>query len=91
MIFKVYHKIDPTFMEAGVVDLDSLEPVAVVECEELGDVFRITNHIDHPWEENPEVVELIKRSRSTSVGDFVHDMSSDKWFEVASFGWNEIN
>ena len=38
----------------------------------LEQVFPLTNHIDHPWTDNPEVVWFAtSRIRSTSVGDII--------------------
>ena len=68
------------------------ERVAVVECSDVDDAFRATNHIDRSWTENPEVVSLIgNRHRSTSVGDVVEELRPDgKKFLCASVGWKEI-
>jgi hypothetical protein len=71
MIFTVCHAKEPTFgfgispkFPAGY------KPVAEIESPNLGETFRITNHIDSNWEKNPEVVRLMEKgNRSTSVGD----------------------
>jgi len=46
----------------------SLEKVAEVQTEDLDEAYQDTNHIDRPWHDN-ESVTLIKKSRSTSIGD----------------------
>lgn len=66
--------------------------VAVVECKNVDDVFRVTNHIDESWTKNPEVVTLIEKSvRSTSVGDVVEEFrpDGDKYL-CASVGWEKL-
>ena len=49
--------------------------VATVVCDQMGRVFELTNHIDQPWTENPEVTVAAgvnpRSLRSTSVGDVV--------------------
>ncbi len=68
----------------------SFTPVALVEAEDLDEVFRLTNTIDHPWWENPHV-QLIrpwKRHRSTSVGDVIVQ-STQAWL-VQPFGFEPI-
>jgi hypothetical protein len=84
---KVYHAINPTFQMTLQPFPDSYELVAVVECENLGEVFEKTNHIDHPWHEN-EGVTCVKRSRSTSVGDVVE--FDGKRYLCAACGWDEF-
>jgi hypothetical protein len=71
--FVVYHRREPTFRtdDVHVFLRRDYEKVAEVECEEIGDVFRITNHIDEDWTTNPEVIWSLKDVRSTSVGDVV--------------------
>jgi len=70
-----------------VPNKDDYDLVAVVESEQIGDVFRLTNHIDYAWWEN-EGVELVKESRSTSVGDLAEDKNG-KLYLCASVGWEE--
>lgn len=64
--------------------------VAKVDSPELGDVFRLTNHIDWEWWRNPEV-ECVKRSRSTSVGDVVVDTEAGKRYLCMPVGWKELD
>jgi len=67
--------------------------VAVVECKDVDDVFRATNHIDSDWTKNPEVVTMVAESaRSTSVGDVVEEFKPDgkKWL-CAMVGWKELS
>ena len=75
MKFKVYHAINPTFGFGDRPKYPSdYKQVAIVEAEDIEEVFRITNHIDDNWENNPEVLEVIGNGhRSTSVGDIVVD------------------
>ena len=68
---------------------DDYDLIAVVGSETLGDVFRITNHIDHPWTENEEVVFADEKVRSTSVGDVVLDDNKGYW-RCEPIGWKKI-
>jgi hypothetical protein len=95
-LFKVYHAIEPGF---GDFDAErvrwpgNFEAVAWVEARNIDDVFRITNHIDSNWTENPEVKRLltpVDRTRSTSVGDVVLDFATGKLYAVAGVGWKQI-
>jgi hypothetical protein len=64
--------------------------IADVEAP-LEQIFTLTNHIDHPWTDNPEVVWLAtSRIRSTSVGDiFVSSESGQVWL-VMPVGLQEL-
>ena len=95
-MFKVYHTKD--FMlnsllhfdvDGYVPDKDDYKEVAVVDCNELGNVFELTNHIDHAWTENPECKVLSEKCRSTSVGDLVYDRKN-KLYMCDSIGWEEV-
>jgi len=91
MKYKVYHAINPTFGFGKKPEFPSeYKLVATVECADLEDVFRITNHIDEDWTKNPEVTELFhNRPRSTSVGDVVID-EDGYHFYCDQVGWKEI-
>jgi hypothetical protein len=57
----------------------------------LSQVFALTNHIDHPWTDNPEVVwHTASLVRSTSVGDVIVSLQSDKAWLVMPFGLQEL-
>lgn len=63
--------------------------VAHVECENIHQVFPITNHIDHDWTTNEGVILHAERCRSTSVGDLV--LAADGELHVcASSGWRQL-
>lgn len=91
MKFKVYHAKEPNFRDddEGLIEFneDNFELVAEVECpaDQYGDVFRLTNHIDEAWWENPEVT-CIKQSRSTSVGDMMVAADGVR-FRCMGIGW----
>jgi len=87
MKLKVYHAKNPTFLDTRPVEFTdkNFELVAEVECENFGDVFYLTNHVDHEWWKNTGV-ECIKRSRSTSVGDVVVAEDGQR-FRCLSVGW----
>jgi hypothetical protein len=57
----------------------------------LEQVFLLTNHIDHPWTDNPEVVWLAtSRIRSTSVGDIIVSCESGQAWLVMPVGLQEL-
>jgi len=58
----------------------------------LEQVFALTNHIDHPWTSNPEVVWHITASplRSTSVGDVIVSQESRQAWLVMPIGLQEL-
>ncbi len=64
--------------------------VADVEAK-LTQVFALTNHIDHPWTDNPEVVwHTAAPVRSTSVGDVIVSLQSGQAWLVLPFGLQEL-
>ena len=48
---------------------EDYQKVALVNVERISQVYEVTNHIDHDWQTNPQVVSSIRPARSTSVGD----------------------
>jgi hypothetical protein len=71
-VWHVKREMFRRWLEGGVelrFPLD-YECVAMVESDDLDEVFQLTNTIDRPWWEN-EGVEVRKQTRSTSVGDVV--------------------
>jgi hypothetical protein len=57
----------------------------------LEQVFTLTNHIDHPWTDNQEVVWLAtSRIRSTSVGDVIVSSESGQAWLVMPVGLHEL-
>jgi len=91
MKFTVYHAKQPTFgFGEQPAFPEAYDKIAIVECEDVDDVFRATNHIDHDWRMNPEVIESFKdKVRSTSVGDVVEDEVGNKLY-CDRIGWIEI-
>ena len=67
---------------------DDYDHVANVHCLDLGQTFQFTNHIDKAWWEHLNV-DMVKESRSTSVGDVVEDENGKLWL-CASVGWEEV-
>lgn len=95
MKYVVWHAKDEA-MVRGLVSEPSFPAdysrVAVVECVDVDDVFRATNHIESDWTKNPEVVtRMVKSARSTSVGDVIEEFKPDgKKFLCAMIGWKEV-
>lgn len=70
---------------------DDYDLVAIVDTDDLEIAFRDTNHIDCEWWENSNVT-LIKKSRSTSVGDVAVEVRGD-YSQISicsSVGWDLI-
>jgi hypothetical protein len=90
MMFKVWHA-KPERASFGMTALtfpDDYRHVADVEAPNMGEVFRLTNHIDESWTEN-EGVSVPGRVdprtvRSTSVGDVIQDRN--RYYAVAPTG-----
>ena len=97
-MFKVYHTKNWELNTMLHFETDSYEPkkedyklVAIVDCEEFGDTFRLTNHIDTEWWNNKEVECIGEEThRSTSVGDLVEDEDGNLHL-CASIGWEKVN
>lgn len=72
-------------------DVAKYRRVAEVDVVDLEDAFRCTNHIDHNWTENPEVIAVhVATPRSTSVGDvLVNDETGSKVY-VDLVGFKEF-
>lgn len=87
MLALVYHAVDPTFGMTEKKFPDGYELVAKVQATDLEKAFELTNHIDCEWWDN-EGVELVKKSRSTSVGDVVQ--MGEELFLCANVGWVSI-
>jgi hypothetical protein len=92
MIFTVYHANNPTFGFGKTPKFpEEFTAVAVIDSPNLGETFKITNHIDHNWEENTEVIDLLaKGNRSTSVGDVMVENDGTK-HRCENCGWKKIN
>ena len=93
MNYKVYHKNE---MEFGFGDApktfnsNDYKLIAEIRSENLADTFRITNHIDHNWKNNEEVIKTyVANPRSTSVGDIIED-ENGTFYYCATVGWEEI-
>lgn len=68
-----------------------IKKAAVVEADNLDDVYRATNTIDSPWTENPEVKEVLTDSpRSLSVGDLILDEAANKLHVVEDMGFRVV-
>ena len=91
MKYTIYHDKNPTYGFRNHPEFNEVnfEKVAEVECQSLGTIFRVTNHISAPWFGNPEVKWCKKDSRSTSIGDVVTDEDGKK-FRCEMVGWTEL-
>ena len=68
---------------------NELTHVANVQLEdkEYERAFELTNHIDHAWQDNPQVEALTDSARSTSVGDVIR-LKSGLWMVCRAVGWD---
>ena len=94
--FAVYHANDLHAMIAPQADhwltdrSRHYTHVADVEAP-LGQVFALTNHIDRPWTDNPEVVwHTAAQVRSTSVGDVILSGENGQAWLVMPAGLQEL-
>jgi len=88
---KVFHAVRPTFGVPGLPEPvwpQDYELVAELVSDDLGNIFRLTNHIDCAWYENEGVV-TYKQSRSTSVGDIVQTRNG--LFLCMPIGWEKFD
>ena len=94
--FKVFHANHPNFGFGGkdpIFNDQNYTHVATVECENLEHVFQVTNHIDHDWTTNKEVVwkkGTGANTRSTSCGDVVQDMTTCSHYRCMFNHWKKI-
>jgi len=96
---QVAHALRPNFGFDGInpapVYPDGFITVAVVEVPEGTEAtpdlaFRLTNHIDSPWWENPGVTLVGSPThRSTSVGDVVV-MPDGSVMKCEMAGWSKV-
>ena len=90
--FCVYHASQTARRLNGIPKLNSVNYtlVAVVETEDISDVWKITNSITSHWSTNPEVKwSMGFENRSTSIGDVVSD-DDGKFFRCGRIGWEQL-
>ena len=85
----VYHNRNNLF---GIVEdpdaCRNIEKVAEVNSNSLSEAFRLTNHIESDWTQNPGVEAVPGRHRSTSVGDVM--IVDGNRFIVTSNGFQQV-
>ncbi len=95
--FKVYHYVGDDPRHWFTIQSDHITvrradyvKVAEVEAENLDEVFRLTNTIDHDWQENEHVTPARpdQAERSTSTGDVI--VLGDQAWMVDSAGFSEV-
>ena len=89
-MFKVYHVKNEVFGNdpSSHEFPQDFDHVANVDTVSIDEVFGLTNHINTVWFDN-ERVEVIKRGRSTSVGDVVVDENGTA-HRCEMQGWTEL-
>ena len=73
----------------GLFNQSHYELVAIVEAEDIENVFRDTNHVDIVWWNNKSVIKY-KKSRSCSVGDIIVDVEGKKAWLCDMSRWVEL-
>lgn len=69
---------------------DDFVLVAEVNSDSLEEIYRLTNHIDEAWWDNPGVKRIPENPvRSTSTGDLVI-LSDGRMFVCCTIGWSQI-
>lgn len=92
----VYHEIKPRFGMGAPApfDADHYTPVASIETGDLEAAFRLTNSINAPWYDSPEVLVLAPEPqvRSTWVGDVItiKDERGERAYRCGRAGWVQI-
>ena len=83
---------DVTFMEASEIEAisDEYDFVAIIDGRSLDDVFHASNccGMDEKLE---SLIERVGDMTSLSVGDIVHNLTTDETFVCSSYGWTKIN
>lgn len=81
---------DLSFMKSQEIEeiSDEFEFVAHCDARSMDEVFRIANFV---FEGDASLIEVVGEMHSLSVGDIIHNLSTDETFVVASFGFEKIN
>ena len=99
MKYQLWQNKEPTFMSPfAQFNNENFEHVATVECENIEDIFAMTNHGEHirgringDWTHTTGVTPVNDRTgrntRSTSVGDLVVDDKNQIWY--CAVGWKK--
>jgi len=94
MKYIVYHAINSSFgLGERFESNKDFKKVAILGGNGMGleDVFRLTNHIEDNWENNPEILEVIGNGhRSTSVGDIVVNEHNEA-YRCEMIGWVKLH
>lgn len=88
---QVFHDMEFNPVETRTrVFPDNFMLVAEVDSDDIDDAFRLTNHIDDDWWNNPGVKKCCEEKvRSTSTGDVV--LTSDgSVFACCTLGWAKV-
>ena len=72
--------------EERVTDLDLYDLTARIKAENLDEVFEVTNL----WNRPEQVKKFRQAVRSGSVGDIIADVANDRFYMIASCGFDDI-
>lgn len=85
----VYHAKKPTFGLTRKIWPDDYELVARVDVNNPEEAYYLTQHLNFEWWKN-KGVDLVKKSRSTSVGDVLIDVNTGDILLVENIGLSVI-
>lgn len=95
--YAVYHAIDPIAIARPVAahwysDREMHYRHVADVAAPFDQIFRLTNHIDHPWTDNAEVIWHATGTplRSTSVGDIIVACETGEAWLVLPFGFQAL-
>lgn len=79
-----------TFSMLTALTKDLYHVAAKVDTQDLGDLFYLTNTVEHNWKDNPGVTPLNTVSRSMSVGDIAVNLETEEVLLCAPVGWTPV-
>jgi Zn-dependent metalloprotease len=71
---KLWHEEIIQIAQTGITEKNpnrNFQLVALVSNATPEEVFELTQHLENPWQQNPEVIAFTHQPRSTSVGDVI--------------------
>lgn len=95
-IVTIFQQVNPDYMRTirgEAMPVTDMKKVASFQTDlpvddALEQAFRLTNHIDRPWEENPGITAEPGPHASTSVGDVV--VVDGEAYQCARMGWTKL-
>lgn len=76
---------------SGALEFGLHRFTAVVQAQDLEDLYENTTRIEGPWLLDPHVLHVEPGANMTSVGDIVVDTSAGEAWLCSSFGWEALS